>query len=201
MSHYYKYIIPMVIIKLSIFFIISCNADDFDQKNDAMQFYVDTSLLSQSINFSKSEITLRPPIDWTEVTGKDFIKAANTIDSIDNLYPIKLVNLFSSEQTSALMIFEINGDYTNFDYLPPDFSALLESQFSIDYVPFDNFNIGNVPVRQYVINAPEVIIFKLFTSGKTNYEIDYIIPRSEYEKELKKIESSIGSINRKQKGD
>ena len=166
-----------------------------------MQFYVDTSLLSQSINFSKSEITLRPPIDWTEVTGKDFIKAANTIDSIDNLYPIKLVNLFSSEQTSALMIFEINGDYTNFDYLPPDFSALLESQFSIDYVPFDNFNIGNVPVRQYVINAPEVIIFKLFTSGKTNYEIDYIIPRSEYEKELKKIESSIGSINRKQKGD
>ena len=86
----------------------------------------------------------------------------------------------------------------NFGYIPPDYVELLSEQFNIEDVPFDIFDIHQVPIRQYLINAKEVVIFKLFIAANTDYQLDYIIPKKIYEKELKKIESSIGSINKKE---
>ena len=199
MSHYYKYIIPIIIVKLSIFFIISCNTDDFDQKNDAMQFYVDTSLLANSIYLENSNISLRPPVDWVPISNDEMERLSKTIQGGENIFQIKLKKAYNSPEGALLIITQVSSKIKNFGYIPPDYVELLSEQFNIENVPFDIFDIHKVPIRQYLINAKEVVIIKLFISANTDYQLDYIIPRNIYEKELKKIESSIGSI--KKKGD
>ena len=98
MSHYYKYIIPIVLVKLSIFFIIACNTDDFDQKNDAMQFYVDTSLLANSIYLENSNISLRPPVDWVSISNDEMEHLSKTIQEGENIFQINLKNAYIERQ-------------------------------------------------------------------------------------------------------
>lgn len=198
MSHYYKYIISIVVIKLSMFFIISCNTDDFNQKNDAMQFYVDTSLLANSIYLENSNISLRPPADWVSISNDEMEHLTKTIQGGENIFQINLKNAYKSPEGALLIITQVSSKIKNFGYIPPDYVELLSEQFNIENVPFDIFDIHKVPIRQYLINTKEVVIFKLFISGNTDYQLDYIIPKNIYEKELKKIESSIGSINKKE---
>ena len=200
MSHYYKYIIPIVVVKLSMFFIISCNADDFDQKDDTMQFYVDTSLLSTSIYLEDSNILVRPPIGWDAISDIEFEKLSKSIQDGENIFDIQLSRAFKSPDGALLIISKVQSQVNNFGYIPPDYVEILSEQFNLKHVPFDIFDINQVPVRQYLINAKEFAIFKLLLSASTDYQMDYIIPKNIYKKELKKIESSIGSIN-KQKGD
>jgi hypothetical protein len=197
MSHYYKYIIPIVLVKLSIFFIIACNTDDFDQKNDAMQFYVDTSLLANSIYLENSNISLRPPVDWVSISNDEMEHLSKTIQEGENIFQINLKNAYKSPEGALLIITQVSSKIKNFGYIPPDYVELLSEQFNIENVLFDIFDIHKVPIRQYLINTKEVVIFKLFIWANTDYQLDYIIPKNIYEKELKKIESSIGSINKK----
>ena len=43
--YYYKYIKPIIVLKLSILFLISCHAEELDEKSNFMQFNVDVKLL------------------------------------------------------------------------------------------------------------------------------------------------------------
>ena len=88
MSHYCKHIIPIILVKLAIFFIISCNTDDFAQKNDAMQFDVDTSLLSMSIDLENSNISLKPPIDWALISEEESTQLSEAIRDEDKVFAI-----------------------------------------------------------------------------------------------------------------
>ena len=181
-----------------MFFIISCNTDDFNQKNDAMQFYVDTSLLANSIYLENSNISLRPPADWVSISNDEMEHLTKTIQGGENIFQINLKNAYKSPEGALLIITQVSSKIKNFGYIPPDYVELLSEQFNIENVPFDIFDIHQVPIRQYLINAKEVVIIKLFISANTDYQLDYIIPKNIYEKELKKIESSIGSINKKE---
>ena len=196
MFRYSKYIIPVVVVKLFMFFMISCNADDFDQKSDAMQFNVDTNLLSTSVYLENSNILLRPPIDWVPISSDEMERLSETIQGGNNIFSINLKKAYKSPEGALLIITQVNSKTNNFSYIPPDYVELLSEQFNIEEVPFDIFKIHQVPIRQYLIDAKEVVIFRLFISADTDYQLDYIIPKKIYEKELKKIESSIGSINK-----
>ena len=180
-----------------MFFIISCNTDDFDQKNDAMQFYVDTSLLANSIYLENSNISLRPPIDWILFSEHESTQLSIAIKDGDNIFEILLRNVFKSQNGALMIISQVQSKINNFGYIPPDYKELLKRQFSIKDIPSLKFPINEIPILQYLINTDELVIIRIFIDSISSYQIDYIIPRNIYEKELKKIESSIGSINKK----
>jgi len=55
--------------------------------------------------------------------------------------------------------------------------------------------INGINTIQYIITTAEVVLIKLiFNVRDFYYQLDYIIPKSIYEENLKSIESSIGSI-------
>ena len=197
MSKYYKYIIPVVAVKLFIFFLISCNSEQLDKQASDMKFYVDTNLLSTSIYLENSNISLRPPVDWVSISNDEMEHLSKTIQGGENIFEIKLKKAYKSPEGALLIINQVSSKIKNFAYIPHDYVELLSEQFNIENIPFDIFDIHQVPIRQYLINAKEVVIIKLFISANTDYQLDYIIPKNIYEKELKKIESSIGSINKK----
>ncbi len=196
MSHYYKYIIPIVVVKLSMFFIISCNTDDFNQKKVGMQFYVDTSLLANSIYLENSNISLKPPIDWILISEEESTQLSIAIKDGDNIFEILLSNVFKSKNGALMIISQVQSKVNDFGYIPPDYKELLTQQFSIKDIPSLKFPINEIPILQYLINTDEFVIIRIFIDSIANYQIDYIIPRNIYEKELKKVESSIGSINK-----
>ena len=197
MTKYYKYIMPIVAIKLSIFFLISCNEDDFNQKNDALKFYVDTSLLANSIFLENSNTSLRPPLGWEPISDIDFEKLSKSIKSGDNIFDIHLSNTYRSIDGALMIISRIQSKADNFGYLPIDYKELLIQQFSTKDIYSLKLSINQNAVLQYLINTDEFVIIRIFISSNPNYQIDYIIPRNIYEKELRKIESSIGSIIKK----
>ena len=197
MTKYYKYIMPIVAIKLSIFFLISCNEDDFNQKNDALKFYVDTSLLANSIFLENSNTSLRPPLGWEPISNIDFEKLSKSIKSGDNIFDIHLSNTYRSIDGALMIISRIQSKADNFGYLPIDYKELLIQQFSTKDIYSLKLSINQNAVLQYLINTDKFVIIRIFISSNPNYQIDYIIPRNIYEKELKKIESSIGSIIKK----
>ncbi len=196
MSHYYKYIIPIVVVKLSMFFIISCNTDDFNQKKVGMQFYVDTSLLANSIYLENSNISLKPPIDWILISEEESTQLSIAIKDGDNIFEILLSNVFKSKNGALMIISQVQSKVNDFGYIPPDYKELLTQQFNIKDIPSLKFPINEIPILQYIINTDEYVIIRLFVGSHIKFQLDYIIPRNIYEKELKKIESSIGSINK-----
>ena len=195
MSHYYKHIIPIILAKLAIFFIISCNTDDFAQKNDAMQFDVDTSLLSKSIDLENSNISLKPPIDWALISEEESTQLSEAIRDEDKVFDILLGNIFQSPNGALMIISQVQSKINNFGYIPTDYKELLKQQFGIKVIPSLEFSINEIPILQYLINTDEFVVIRIFIDSIVNYQIDYIVSRNIYEKELIKIESSIGSIN------
>jgi hypothetical protein len=197
MTKYYKYIMLRVAIKFSIFFLISCNGDDFNQKNDALKFYVDNSLLADSIFLENSNVLLRPPLGWEPISEIDFEKLSKSIKSEDNIFDIHLSNTYRSIDGALMIISSIQSKADNFGYIPIDYKELLIQQFSTEDIYSLKLSINQISVLQYLINTDKFVIIRIFISSNPNYQIDYIIPRNIYEKELMKIESSIGSIIKK----
>ena len=58
------------------------------------------------------------------------------------------------------------------------------------------FQIADIPVHQFMINTREVVHIKLICeiSRSPVFAVDYLIPKGVYARELRSIESSIGSI-------
>ena len=108
-----------------MFFIISCNSDDFNQKNDAMQFYVDTSLLANSIYLENSNISLRPPADWIPISNDEMEHLSKTIQGGENIFQINLKNAYKSLEGALLIITQVSSKIKNFGYIPPDYVELL----------------------------------------------------------------------------
>ena len=194
--HYYKYIKPIIVLKLSILFLISCHAEELDEKSNFMQFNVDVKLLSTSIYLDSTNISLRPPIGWDLILHSEFKQLSESIHDGNNIFDINLNKAFKSMDGALLIISQVQSKAENFSYIPPNYIEILSQQFSIKDIPSLKFPINKIPILQYLINTDEYVIIRIFVGNNLNYQLDYIIPRHIYEKELKKIESSIGSINK-----
>ena len=73
----------------------------------------------------------------------------------------------------------------------------MKSQFVTENINTADIVINNLDVRQFLITNDTHITLKLFISGDSNYQVDYIIPKEIYAAELGKVESSIGTITNK----
>ena len=190
MSKYYIYILT-----LGFIFIISCSSEKLDSDQSDIQFSVNTNLLSKSIYLDNSKISFRPPIGWDELSSDQINIISEVVNSTENVFDIKLNKAFQSLNGAMIIISSIKNTIENFGYIPSNYMQLLSEQFKVDDIMLDNFKIHQVPVKQFLINTKDVVIIKLFISDNVDYQLDYIVPKKVYEEELKKIESSIGSIN------
>ena len=75
----------------------------------------------------------------------------------------------------------------------------MKDQFGVNNITYYTFLINSILVRQYFIETQDMMIFKNFiNSNNQNYQLDYIIKKKSYNQEIESIESSIGSLNRKE---
>ena len=71
----------------------------------------------------------------------------------------------------------------------------MEEIFNTNNINHSFIQINSIKTIQYIITTSEFVIIKLiFKAKKYYYQLDFMIPLTKYEKELRSIESSIGSI-------
>jgi hypothetical protein len=82
-----------------------------------------------------------------------------------------------------------------FNEIDSTYYNVVVDNFKTKNINQGKFKINGIKTIQYIITAQEIVLIKLIFNIKGfYYQLDYIIPLSNYEEKLRSIESSIGSI-------
>jgi hypothetical protein len=179
---------------LSVLSLLFISCQQSNKKVVSAEFKVNKELLSDSSFVSKTGFSINPPINWSrnEFYNSELQKKA--LNRLDN----KLLAIYKSDSTNcALIISELPE--TNFDIIRGllDKSNSNSNHDSIwTNVQSSVFRYKTYEIIQFVSQNSNLVVFKLLTHRLSElYELDYIIPRSEINRNMQSVESSIGSLN------
>jgi len=167
-------------------------SDDFQ----IIVFNVNTKLLSAEQSFFNKKLEMRLPVDYHQIDNDKFLTVKKSIESDSTaFFKLSLLSVFNSPNGSYSIISEIVSDKNIFEEVDSTYYELLAENFKTTNINIGKVKINGINVIQYLITTIDKVIIKLILNvNNSYYQIDYIIPLEIYEKELKKIESSIGSI-------
>ncbi|MGB2697769.1 MAG: hypothetical protein WBD28_07920 [Candidatus Zixiibacteriota bacterium] len=189
-------ILKYIGIQILLLSMISCgSASNENSEFPPVEFNVNLDLLSSPLLIDTS-FWIQMPSDWPEVDSETFDTAKRAIDN-DTLsfFRLKLLRAFKSEKGASCVISKVVDQTPTFDLLNKEFEDILKSSFQTEDVVKGTFRVKGNNVIQYRIIAKPIIAFKLFFQIEGNfYQIDYFIPASLYYAEIRKVESSIGSL-------
>lgn len=158
-----------------------------------MQFQVDSSLLAGEVSIDGYNIRYRPPQEWKAI-NREFFRQ-------------RMKGHYSRQKG----ILKVHGDSSSSAFLVvsevrPDEPGMNDSLFRKNdekkgrNVPWQDvrkgtFRHNDLQFTQYLLQGPRWISFRLFAkTGDTSVRFDYFVRREIYGKEIKNVESSIGSI-------
>jgi hypothetical protein len=172
--------------------LISCQSNT--KKIVLAEFNVNKFLLSDSLFVSKSGFSIYPPRNWIKTDSYNSELQKKILYQLNN----KLLAIYKSDTSNcALIISELpETNYNNIKGLLAKSDSYVNPGLIWTSVQSTEFKYRTYEIIQIVFQNPELIIFKLFTHRLSEvYELDYIIPSSEINKNIQFVESSIGSIN------
>lgn len=187
----------IILLLVMLFQSIGCTYEN--KGSDEFQnivFNVNTKLLSAERFFINNKLELRMPIDYHQIDDDKFLTVKETIESDSAaFFKMSLLSVFNSPNGSYSIISKIVSDNNIFEEVDSAYYALLAENFKTKNINIGKVKINGINAIQYLITTNDTVIIKLILNVKDSYyQIDYIIPLEIYEKELKFIESSIGSI-------
>jgi hypothetical protein len=187
----------IILLSVILFQSIGCTyenkgSDDFQN----IVFNVNTNLLSAKRSLINNKLELRMPIDYHKIDDDKFLAVKKTIESDSTtFFKMSLLSVFNSPNGSYSLTTKIISDKNVFEEVDSTYYGLLVENFKTRNINIGKIKINGINVIQYLITTNNTVIIKLILNVKDSYyQIDYIIPLEIYEKELKFIESSIGSI-------
>ncbi|MGB2805528.1 MAG: hypothetical protein WBD64_11615 [Candidatus Zixiibacteriota bacterium] len=183
-------------IQVLLLTVISCSSKhDAGSNFPPIEFDVNPDLLSSPLLIDTS-FSIRMPFDWPEVNGESFKAAKQVINGdTSSVLSLELLEIFKSVQGASCVISKVINETPLFDLLDTDFEESLKSNFRTDEVSKGAFSLNGNNTIQYRVISRDIVAFKLFCEISGNlYQIDYFIPKGIYEVEVRKVESSLGSI-------
>lgn len=191
-------------LSLSLF---SCFKNQQEKKPAELYFEIDNSKLGDTITDDSLQITFRAPKYWNPLEKKQADIFWAKMDSVNRLSSdvlIKPKHIFvDSAANCFLMVSSVALGTTSSDSveIANIYNSLLSNQFKDFILKKGEFYKENILMTQYVIKDEAKTVLKLFFNTKPQklVQFDYFI-LSNYENEIKTIESSIGSITKQTKG-
>ena len=185
---------------LAFLCVLSCSGQS-DAEDDFLpaEFDVRQDLLSDRLLID-STFFMQAPLAWADLDTGSFnvVREAISNDTAA-FFVLDPIRILSSPGGASCIISKIASNLSVFDSLDEDFKGSLKLTSQSDDVIKGSFSVGGVRVVQYRVVTPDVIAFKLFCLVDTGYyQIDYLLPAGLYEGEIRKVESSIGSITSKE---
>jgi hypothetical protein len=109
------------------------------------------------------------------------------------------VNSYQSPLGSQCIIAKVITNKKDFSFISEDIISNIQTQIQGEGYKTNELNINNLNAKQYLIRGKDYVIIKLYIQLNGFYQIDFIIPLTQYATELESIESSIGTITHKGK--
>jgi hypothetical protein len=186
---------------LALLFVVSCSGQS-DAEDDFLPagFDVQQDLLSEQMLID-STFFIRAPLTWADIDTAAFSTVRKAIrQDTAAFFDLEPIRILSSPDGASCIISRVVCDPFGFYSLNEDFKQSLELSSQSENVVRGSFSVNDIKVVQYRVVTPDVIAFKLFCLVDTRYyQIDYLLPADIYQNEIRKVESSVGSITSKSK--
>jgi len=194
MIKYVFYSLIMIII------ISSCSeqVEETQPKYEELIFNVDTTLLGKKVLVKSAGIVFSTPKGYDQMDPEMFQNLKQSMLNIEGFRHFPMLAAISESQQGIMLFLKLFPEDTTIDHItfqqvekvlqPKDTSIKVKKHF---------FTKDSINILQFIVDTGKLLDFKLFFHDKDSnlYEIDYIfINKEEYRKDLKAVESSIGSL-------
>ncbi len=167
-----------------------------------MHFNVDSSLLNYPVQTEVASFSFAAPKNWNRIPRTRFAALQQQLAPLleNGVNPgLELVSIFYDESSGGLCsICKIRSFPSDSAFQDSIKSYLkrLQSAFTSSAVYTGEYLKENIHIYQLLIQNPQIVNFKIIFKTNPNQavQIDYVVPKKEYSRQIKAIESSIGSI-------
>jgi hypothetical protein len=188
-----------VLLYASVLIGFGCTKNSEDAALTEMLFQVNPDLISHKVEFNTLGFSLHPPAGWQPVPDSTFEKFRSRIGPADPdaVLQIKPVALFINHETQN--VFSVSQIDVSGEINLSQIADMVEKQVAFDQggrkVKRHRFLKEDLIIEQlFMQDLLYVVVKLLFETPKGFVQLDYTCRKSEYEKESKAIESSIGTI-------
>lgn len=193
--------IIILFLVINIFF--SCSTEDKPiSRNNEIIFNIDSSQIDKAILLTDLGISISPPKNWLSIDSNAISKIIQRINhkfNVDSKVPNLIILKFFVDTISKAVLLIGNIDSKiSADSIINDYGKSLERVKDSFTFQKAKFSKGQINLNQYLIQEENWVNFRfLGISPRAKvFQIDYVIPKSNYSPELAKaIESSLGTLS------
>ena len=197
----YKLIYTIILSTISLLFLYSCSEEKTPVTE--LSFNVDSTLLAPENKFDSLGFRFNPPKNFDPISDSLFTEIQNNLLKMEEEsgeFSLDIINIFLHDSTKSfcsISRLQIKDSEGSLNSSMPKYRNYLEKKLSGLSVTMADFMKDNIHMYQFLIQGPDRIQFKLdfMTIKNIIIQIDYVVPKNDYEKMVQSIESSIGSIN------
>ena len=197
----YKLIYTIILSTISLLFLLSCSEEKTPVTE--LSFNVDSTLLAPENKFDSLGFRFNPPKNFDPISDSLFTEIQNNLLKMEEEsgeFSLDIINIFLHDSTKSfcsISQLQIKDSEGSLNSSMPQYRNYLEKKLSGLSVTMADFMKDNIHMYQFLIQGPDRIQFKLdfMTIKNIIIQIDYVVPKNDYEKMVQSIESSIGSIN------
>ena len=162
-----------------------------------VEFQIDSDLLAPPIRLTKTGQKIFPPIGWHRQSNEMIASLQKTISSGFDTTVMDIPEVtayFIGRDSTNFLIVSILGLSHDFSFLPPDFADYL-SDDGTNKIRIDQYKIGSLKVRQYLVETPVSVNYKIFCLTSINtIQLDFVLAKENNKETIHSVESSIGSL-------
>ena len=196
----YKLIYTIILSTISLLFLFSCSEEKTPVTE--LSFNVDSTLLAPENKFDSLGFRFNPPKNFDPISDSLFTEIQNNLLKMEEenaKFSLDIINIFLHDSTKSfcsISRLQIKDSEGSLNSSMPQYRNYLEKKLSGLSVTMADFMKDNIHMYQFLIQGPDRIQFKLdfMTIKNIIIQIDYVVPKNDYEKMVQSIESSIGSI-------
>tara|TARA_B100001013_G_scaffold115311_1_gene66348 strand:- start:111 stop:662 length:552 start_codon:yes stop_codon:yes gene_type:complete len=179
--------------------IVCCSPESnkAEKRKQGLLYKVNNKLLYPEAITDDDEFMMNIPVNWNPLDSLLKSEFNRSFRSQGGPTKLVLVNAFQSQAGSQCIISKVITDKKDFSFISEDVISDIQLKIHGDGYKTNDLNINNLSAKQYLVRGKNHVIIKLFIQLNEFYQIDFIIPLSQYKMEIESIESSIGTIRHK----
>jgi len=189
-----KYIFIILVSVIIVY--CSCQSGNNIAKDDNITFNVNKNLLSEN-QYINNELSFSfyPPKGW-EIASEEFFDKFSESIKKQKVTDISIVQVFYNPTLQAICYIDkidIQDNEKINSFLEASKKTFEDAGIQTE---IDSFRYSGFDIKQLMVINKQVVSIKLTFFSDEIFEIVYNVPKQFYEKNVKSIESSIGSINK-----
>ena len=184
---------------LMLLSIVCCSPESnkAEERKQGLLYKVNNKLLYPEAITDDEGFMMNVPVNWNPLDSLLKSELNRSFSSLEGPTKLVLVNAFQSQAGSQCIISKVITDKKDFSFISEDVISDIQLKIHGDGYKTNDLNINNLSAKQYLVRGKNHVIIKLFIQLNEFYQIDFIIPLSQYKMEIESIESSIGTIRHK----